>query len=299
MWWTHPSALSIFLPPTSANGCGHFLSIGNILWTILESTHCRKHCSSFMPICSYWKLSFGQSDNPEELNQEDNFEYIFIPYLLLQWKLFLCTNNSFTKRLYQHPAPQKPTWQLLKGFVHYCCWFIHAGENRNQEEASAEECDWWDQVQELQRWECKTIWPQINSEWTSWKRHWNWAWWSQTSFLADKHSSSDYGLQGCKEQSGIKLSLHALAAERRYLTRWNTHCAPSLIPFSHVNCVRLNPTVYFPLPTNLLGLDPGQGLAGFCQPSCCPRAGQRSVCKEDAIPTLGQTAGRLLLVLQD
>lgn len=37
------------------------------------------------------------------------------PNFLFQWWLFLCTKNSFTKHLYQHPSLQKHTWQLPKG----------------------------------------------------------------------------------------------------------------------------------------------------------------------------------------
>lgn len=69
------------------------------------------------------------------------------------------------------------------------------------------------------------------------------------------NSSTDYGLQGCEEQPGIKASFHALAAEGRYLTRWNTHPAPSLIPFSQINCVRLNPTRSSPAKQSLLARD--------------------------------------------
>lgn len=127
--------------------------------------------------------------------------------------------------------------------------------------------------------------PKLIQEW---KRHWNWACWNSTSFLADKHSSRDCGLQGCKEQSGIKLSFHALAAElnSRYLTRWNTHPAPSLLPFSQVNCVRLNPTM--DLPANQA---PGPGswpdLLAFANPHVVPEAFLRRM----QFPPLGRPLG--------
>lgn len=50
----------------------------------------------------------------------------------------------FHSTLASTASTPKTNVAAAEGLVHYFCRFIHAGENRNQEQALAEECDWWD-----------------------------------------------------------------------------------------------------------------------------------------------------------
>lgn len=49
-----------------------------------------------------------------------------------------------------------------------------------------------------------------------------------------------------RSNQGLSYHFTALAREFRYLARWNMHHTPSVIPFIQINCVRLNPAMYFP-----------------------------------------------------
>lgn len=81
----------------------------------------------------------------------------------------------------------------------------------------------------------------------SWIRHCNWGscqpyiYFGWQNILPETMACS-----AVRSDQGLSYHFTVLAREFRYLARWNTHRTPSVIPFIQINCVRLNPAMYFP-----------------------------------------------------
>jgi len=116
-------------------------------------------------------------------------------------------------------------------------------------------------------------------------------------FWLTKHSSRDYGLQRCKKQSRIKLSFHRSGKRIQIFSKVKHALYTLSFPFYPNKLCQTKSCHVLSCQPVSWALDFGQRLIHSCQLSCCPTAGQRSVCKEDTIPTLRQTDGRLFLVL--